>query len=301
MRNTFAETLYQFAKKDKKISIVVADISPAGSMEKFRLKYPDRFINVGVAEQVMIGIAAGMAMKGMRSFAYTIATFALYRPFEMIRDDVCYQNLPVTIVGMGSGSIYATLGGTHLTQEDISVARSLPNMNILAPCDPIELKECVKYCCTKNNSPMYLRIGKSGEPILTSGALEKFKFGKIRKMINGKDTCIMSYGPILGLAKQIIEENKKKISLYNCHTLKPFDENRVKNIFKKYRKIIILEDHSKIGGLASIVKELAFDYKFKGIIKEFNLKDEFIHSYFNQETLINKHGISKSLLKKEIL
>ena len=144
MRNTFSEELYKNAKKNKKINIVVADISPAGSMQNFRKKYPKRFINVGVAEQVMIGLCAGLALRGMRPFAYTIATFTLFRPYEMIRDDICYQNLPVTLVGMGAGTIYANLGGTHLAQEDISIAKSLPNMSIIAPSDPSELKEAVK-------------------------------------------------------------------------------------------------------------------------------------------------------------
>lgn len=298
MRNTFADTLYKFATKDKKISIVVADISPAGSMEKFRKKYPDRFINVGVAEQVMIGVAAGMAMKGMRSFAYTIATFALYRPFEMIRDDLCYQNLPVTVVGMGAGSIYASLGGTHLTQEDISIARSIPNMKILAPCDPNELKECVKYCCTKNDSPLYLRIGKSNEPDLTNDAVEKFKFGKIRKIYNGNNTCIISYGPILKMAKELRNNYKKKISIYNCHTIKPLDKAGINKIFKNYKKIIIIEDHSEIGGLAEQVKSLAFEYKYNGKIKSFSLKDKFIHSYYDQKTLLEKHNIKKEKILK---
>ena len=122
MRNTFSETLYEEATANPDVYIVVADISPAGSMAKFSSEYPERFINVGVAEQSMIGICAGLALKGCQPFAYTIATFSLYRPFEMVRDDLCYQNLPVTVVGMGAGVIYSTLGGTHHTQEDIAIA-----------------------------------------------------------------------------------------------------------------------------------------------------------------------------------
>ena len=106
MRNKLADVIYDLGLKDKKICVLVADISPAGSMSKFRKKFPKRFINTGVAEQSMIGIAAGMALRGLRPFCYTIATFALYRPFEMIRVDLCYQNLPVTIVGMGTGHNY---------------------------------------------------------------------------------------------------------------------------------------------------------------------------------------------------
>ena len=173
MRNKFADIIYKTGTKNKKIFVLVADISPAGSMSKFREKYPNRFINTGVAEQSMIGIAAGMALRGFRPFCYTIATFALYRPFEMIRVDLCYQNLPVTIVGMGTGTVYSTLGGTHLTQEDVSIARSIPNMNIIAPCDPNEMQDAVKYCCNKSKNPIYLRIGKAPRGLIRKTKEEK--------------------------------------------------------------------------------------------------------------------------------
>ena len=129
MRNAFAEVLADLGREDPRVCIVVADISPAGPMAKFREEFPERFINVGVAEQAMIGICAGLALKGMRPFAYTIATFALYRPFEFVRDDLAYQNLPVTVVGIGGGVVYSTLGGTHYAQEDVAVASSIPNMS----------------------------------------------------------------------------------------------------------------------------------------------------------------------------
>ena len=192
MRNTFSETLYECAKADSDIYIVVADISPAGSMAKFQTEYPERFINVGVAEQVMIGMAAGLALKGCRPFAYTIATFSLYRPFEMVRDDLGYQNLPVTVVGMGAGIIYSTLGGTHHTQEDIAVAGAIPNMQILAPCDPLECIDATRFCAKDSQGPMYLRIGKAGEPRLTENAVEPFVFGKLRYLRRGIDVCILS-------------------------------------------------------------------------------------------------------------
>ena len=130
MRNIFAEALYEAATANPDIFVVVADISPAGSMADFSQQYPDRFINVGVAEQSMIGICAGLALKGCQPFAYTIASFSLYRPFEFVRDDLGYQNLPVTVVGMGAGVLYSTLGGTHHTQEDIAVAGAIPNMQM---------------------------------------------------------------------------------------------------------------------------------------------------------------------------
>ena len=145
MRNAFADTIYDLAQVDSRICVLVADISPAGSMVKFREQFPERFINTGVAEQAMIGIAAGLALAGMRPFCYTIATFSLYRPFEMIRVDLAYQNLPVTVIGMGAGVIYSTLGGTHHTMEDIAIASAVPNMSVVAPCDPDEMRQMTKW------------------------------------------------------------------------------------------------------------------------------------------------------------
>ena len=304
MRNAFSDELYIHAKKNKKIHIVAADISPAGSMAKFRNNYPERFINVGVAEQIMIGVAAGLAMRGKRPFAYTIATFSLYRPFEMIRDDLCYQNLPVTIVGMGAGTIYSNLGGTHLTQEDISIAKSIPNMSVIAPCDPMELRYAVNYCCNFSKNPIYLRIGKSGEKNYTKNSIDKWQFGKIRKIKNGKKICILSYGPIISVADNGLKDlNKNKIypSLYSVHTLKPLDNPRIKKIFKKYKTIVIIEDHSVINGLAHDIKVLAQELKFNKTILSYSLKDQFFHTYEKQQDMLDLHGINKDKIVKDII
>tara|TARA_Y100000590_G_scaffold305501_1_gene344595 strand:- start:532 stop:1443 length:912 start_codon:yes stop_codon:yes gene_type:complete len=291
MRNCFSESIAKLGEKNKNIFVVVADISPAGPMELFQKKNPDRFINVGVAEQTMIGVCAGLAMKKKIPFAYTISTFALYRPFEMIRTDVCYQDVPVTIVGMGAGTIYSTLGATHLTQEDISITRSVPNLQVLAPCDPNELKNCLIFCVKKSKKPTYLRIGKTGEKNFSNK--NNWNFGKISRLVNGEKTCIISFGPIIKMAFEVKKKIKnKKISIYSCHTLKPFDHIGLKKIMKKYRNIITLEDHSVIGGLGNIVQSYAGQFKFKGNIKTFALKDKFIHFYGSQEELLNLHGIS---------
>ena len=304
MRNAFSEQLYKEAIKDKNIYIVVADISPAGSMLKFREKFPNRFINVGVAEQSMVGVAAGLAMKGKKVFTYTIATFSLYRPFEMIRDNLCYQNLPVTVVGMGAGTIYNNLGGTHMTQEDISICRSIPNFNIISPSDPDEMKQAVKQCVKNKRNPIYLRLGKSGEKNYTKNSVEKWKFGKIRKVKNGKDLCILSHGILIKNSFELREVLiKKKInpSIYSCHTLKPFDQKRFNQICKKYKHIIAIEDHSEVGGLGSILKELAFKNRYRGNLLTFSLKDEFKNDYGSQKSLLKKHGISNKLILKKLL
>jgi len=304
MRNKFSDIIYKIGSKNKKICVLVADISPAGSMSKFREKYPNRFINTGVAEQSMIGIAAGMALRGFKPFCYTIATFALYRPFEMIRVDLCYQNLPVTVVGMGTGTVYSTLGGTHLTQEDVSIARSIPNMNIIAPCDPNEMQDAVKYCCDKSKNPIYLRIGKAGEKTFVNKKSDRWQFGKIRKIHPGKDVCILTFGPIIKKAFEIKEKLKKKkisVEINSCHTLKPFDFVGLKKKFKKFKSIIIIEDHSEIGGLNNIVKTAAYEEGYSGKIVNFSLKDKFIHCYGNHDDLLEKLGISVNKIYKKIL
>src|SRR5215208_6966179 len=199
MRDSFARTMYEVGHKMKDVFIVVADISPAGSMAPFRADFPDRFINVGVAEQSMIGLCAGLALRGCRPFAYTIATFAAYRPFEMVRDDLCYQNLPGTVVGIGGGVNYSPLGGTHHAQEDIAVMGAIPNMSIIAPSDPAETAAAT-WVAARHDGPLYLRLGKAGEPDLTSEALDRFVFGRLRYLRRGGEICILSYGPIMSMA-----------------------------------------------------------------------------------------------------
>lgn len=295
MRNTFSETLYECASADPSIFIVVADISPAGSMAKFQTEYPERFVNVGVAEQVMIGMCAGLALKGCQPFAYTIATFSLYRPFEMVRDDLGYQNLPVTVVGMGAGVIYSTLGGTHHTQEDIAIAGAIPNMQILAPCDPLECIDATRHCATQKKGPMYLRIGKAGEPTLTQAAVEPFVFGRIRYIRRGTDVCILTYGVIMKMAAQVadqLEAAGKSVSLVSCHTMKPLDRAGIEQALKSHKEVIVIEEHAPQGGLAPQTKQIAWDIKATCSLKTFTLEDKFIHNYGSHDDLLASHGLS---------
>ena len=306
MRNKFADVIYKIGKKNNKICAIVADISPAGSMEKFRNEFPKRFINCGVAEQSMIGIAAGLALRGFRPFCYTIATFSLYRPFEMVRVDLAYQNLPVTVIGMGAGLIYSTLGSTHQSFEDISIASSIPNMQVLAPCDPLEMESATTWCATKNKGPVYMRLGKVGEPVLTEKSIDKFKFGKLRRINEDKKKkiAIISYGTIMSLAKKV-QDNliKKNISstLICCHTIKPIDKNGIKNILKKYKYLITIEEHPQKGGMYSEILSINNNQKSKCKIINFNLKDRFFHFYGNYVGLLNKHGLSEKKIVNKVL
>jgi transketolase len=303
MRNTFSEALYRAASSNPDVYIVVADISPAGSMAKFSQQYPARFINVGVAEQSMIGICAGLALKGCQPFAYTIATFSLYRPFEMVRDDLCYQNLPVTVVGMGAGVIYSTLGGTHHTQEDIAIAGALPNMQIIAPCDPAECTEATNYCAKQKKGPIYLRIGKAGEPNYTDKAVDPWVFGKLRYIKRGSDVCILSYGIIMQKAMQLAERFEaagKSVSVISCHTMKPLDVDGIAEAVARHRHVVVIEEHAPQGGLAPRTKQIAWDTRATCRLDTFTLQDAFIHNYGSHDDLLGSHGIDVSLMSARV-
>jgi transketolase len=302
MRNTFSEALYEEATRNPDIYIVVADISPVGSMSKFSADYPERFINVGVAEQSMIGICAGLALKGCKPFAYTIANFSLYRPFEMVRDDLCYQNLPVTVVGMGAGVIYANHGGTHHTQEDIAIAGAIPNMQIVVPCDPPECAEATRWCARQTNGPVYLRLGKAGEPTLTKDA-EPWQFGKIRYLWRGTDVCLLTYGVIAKMAADLAEKLRargKSVSLVSVHTMKPLDREGIIEVLATYPHVIVIEEHAPQGGLAPQTKQLAWEIKAQCRLDTFTLQDAFIHNYGSHTDMLAAHGLSLDRIIAEV-
>jgi transketolase len=295
MRDTFAQAFYEEAQVNPKLFMVVADISPASKIANFKQEFPTRFIDVGVAEQTLIGLSAGLALRGYKPFAYTIANFAIYRPFEQVRDDICYQNLPVTVVGMGAGVTYSPLGATHHTLEDVAVMSAIPNMSVLAPCDPPELKDAMR-AAIRHDGPMYLRLGKSGEPTLTADAPDPFVFGKVRQIKTGRDVCILSYGPIMSMAADIATkleaEQGRSTALYSVHTLKPIDREGIAAILQSYPVVLAIEEHVEQGGLGSQVKQIAWDAQARCRLNTFSLKNSFLHAYGSHDDVRRAHGLS---------
>lgn len=298
MRAAFAETFYDCAKADDRLAAVVADISPAGSLEQFRKEYPKRFINTGVAEQIMIGMAAGMSMRGLRPFAYTIATFALFRPFEFIRDDLAYQGLPVTVVGVGGGVTYSQLGGTHHAMEDIAVACAIPNMRVIAPCDPLETAAATRWCAKQEEGPVYLRLGKAGEKSISERAAEPWKFGKVRIIKGGREACVIGYGPILKLAMDATDG--QDVAVASVHTLKPLDKEGLGTILLRYPMVLVLEEMVPRGGLADAVRALAYEIGSRCAIESISLKDRFIHHYGTHADLLEKHGVTEEAIRAKL-
>ncbi|MCX6122156.1 MAG: hypothetical protein NTX44_11140 [Ignavibacteriales bacterium] len=304
MRDTFSYTLHEVAKRVPNIFIIVADISPAASMEPFRKEFPDRFYNVGVSEQSMISLCTGLALRGCHPFAYTIAPFAIYRPFEHIRVELCYQNLPVTIVGIGAGVAYSVSGATHNAIEDIGVMSALPNMSIIAPCDPEELKPAI-WACTNQKGPVYLRLGKSGEPVLTRNAPEPFEFGKIRKIKAGSGVAVVGYGPILSMAFEAAEQHQMKTgveaAIFSAHTLKPLDTECIKSILSEYERVIILEETTPSGNLAGQIKQIAWDLHANCRIRSLGLIDQFIKCYGTKTEVLAAHGVTMNALLDQFI
>lgn len=300
MREQFANTFSEMARMDNRLALLVADISPAvASIIQFREQFPERFINVGVSEQIMIGMAAGMALRGMRPFAYTIATFALFRPFEFVRVDLAYQNLPVTVVGAAGGVAYSVLGSTHHAMEDIAVASAIPNLSVMAPCDPLETKEATAWCAQQQEGPIYLRIGKTGESTYTDKAIDPFIYGKLRYLCKGEDTCVIAYGSIIRLAFELKENQLKheSVSIISCHTIKPLDFEGLTQAFKNHKRMIVIEEHVPHGGLGSRIKEFAWDNKIDRELHCFSLQDRFIHFFGDQKDLLKQHGLATEYMK----
>jgi transketolase len=303
VRNSFANAFYELAKNDRRIYLVVADITAAAGVASFQKESPERFLNVGVAEQMMIGMAAGLALRGCIPFAYTIATFTIYRPFEQVRVDCAYQNLPVKLVGVGAGVNYSTLGGTHHAQEDVAIMSAVPNMSVLAPCDPAETAAATRECIGIPG-PVYLRLGKAGEPDLTSAAPDPFRLGKIRFIKQGADICFLSYGPITKMGRDVAEriekEKSKSCAVVSVHSIKPLDIEGIKAVLAKFPVVIVIEEHAPQGGLGSRVKEIAWDSGARCRLETFSLRDEFVHVYGSHADLLKAHGLDPELIYREV-
>lgn len=298
MRNAFTKRLVELALKNKDIVLITND-APTPHFLEFQKKAPKRFINAGLAEQNMTGLAAGLALSGKVPITYSIVPFVMMRCYEQVRDDVCYQNVNVKIIGIGAGIIYSTLGGTHTPIEDISLARGLPNLTIVTPAD---LKEAEKAAVEifKIRGPVYVRLSRTGEPAIYEDEY-KFKIGKCVYLKKGKDITVIGYGSILFRVKKAVEQLQDKginVELINLHTIKPFDEKGVLISIKKTGAVVTVEEHGEIGGLKSVVSELLVKKGLNIPFESISLKHEFLTNYGKQTEILDSLGFSISDIKK---
>ncbi|MGV8168511.1 MAG: transketolase family protein [Candidatus Nanoarchaeia archaeon] len=302
-REGFGEGLLEAAGKDKRIYAVTADLAGNVGMKEFSEKFPERFVEVGVAEQNLVTAAAGIARAGKIPFAASFAVFNPGRNWEQIRTTICYNNQPVIVVGSHAGLGVGEDGATHQALEDVALMRVLPNMQVIIPCDAAQAKKAVLEI-VKNPKPTYIRIFRQKTPLLTNAETE-FKIGKAQIFMEGKEknnVLIISCGPIINKAIEAAEKLKKagiSCTVINSHTVKPLDEQTILKHTEKSKLIVIVEDHQIAGGLGGAVSEL-LSAKLPRKILFIGVKDSFGESGKDEE-LYKKHKLDSESIAKTIM
>lgn len=269
MRTAYLDTLYELANKDKRVYALISD-NGAIVYDKYREDLPSQYLNLGISEANMLGMAAGMASRGKIPFAYTIGAFLAYRAFEFIRNDICLQKQNVKIVGTGAGMVYSALGPTHHSTEDLGGLRALPNLTILSPASPLEVKKATTAAYGQEG-PVYLRLGTNKEPEIYQEDY-RFEIGKGVTLREGNDATLIGTGSILKDildAAELLEGRGIHIRVINIHTIKPIDKEIILQAAEETGRIVTIEDHNVIGGLGSAVAEVVAEsgkgVKFKRI------------------------------------
>lgn len=277
-RQGFIDGLIDAGKINQNVIVVTADLGRATKVYEFAERYPDRFFNVGIAEQNMIGIAAGLATCGFISVAATFAVFATMRACEQVRTDIAYTNSNVKIIGTGGGFSFGIGGVTHAGNEDLGIMRSIANMTIIVPVDYLEARKAI-ITSINTNGPVYMRIGRTGEPVINKKDY-KFTIGKSITLKNGDDACIYAIGPMVYealVAASILEHKNISVKVVNMHTIKPIDKDEIINSARTKKLIITIEEHNIIGGLGSAVSEVLSENLYKQVrFNRFGLNDEFL-------------------------
>jgi transketolase len=293
MRGAFFSALLELAEKDERVNLVVGDLG-FGVVEEFARRFPKRFLNAGVAEQNMTGIAAGMALSGKIVFTYSIANFPILRCLEQVRNDVCYHNANVKIVAVGGGLAYGALGATHHATEDLAILRSLPQMVVVAPGDPLET-EAATRAVTAHAGPCYLRLGRAGEARVHRTQID-FVLGKAIVMREGGDATLISTGGMLMTAMQVADVLSAagvQTRLLSMHTVRPLDTAAIESAVLETGAVFTLEEHSVVGGLGGAVAEfLAENWEAPVVFKRFGLPSEFSCFVGSQEYMRARHGLS---------
>lgn len=291
-RDAYGEALKELGSKNKDIVVLDADLSGSTKTAVFAKAYPDRFFNVGIAEQNLIGTAAGLATAGKIPFASTFAVFATGRAYEIIRNSVCYPKLNVKIAATHAGLTVGEDGATHQALEDISLMRSLPNMVVLNPADAVEAKQCI-YRAAEHHGPVYIRLGRSKVPVIFDEDY-RFEIGKGVELRKGEDITLIATGVMvskaLGAAEKLAEEGISA-RVINMSTIKPIDEDIIIRAAKETQGIVTIEEHNIIGGLGSAVAEVV-SQREPTYVERIGTMDVFGESG-NGEALLEKYGLNE--------
>jgi transketolase len=302
VRNAFLDTLFELAQQDERVVFITGDLGYR-VVEKFMEQRPRQFLNAGVAEQNMTGLAAGMALSGKIVFTYSIGNFPTMRCLEQIRNDVCYHEANVKIVTVGGGFAYGPMGVTHHAIEDLAVMRAIPGLMVVAPGDPVETRAATR-AITAHPGPCYLRLGKAGEPTVHPGPIE-FQLGKAIRFREGRDLTLISTGGMLQTAAKAAERLATQgiqTRVLSMHTLKPLDESAVLAAARETGCIATLEEHSINGSLGSAVAELlAETWDVKVPFKRIGMPPIFSPYIGSQEYMLQKHGLNDEAVAAVLL
>jgi transketolase len=301
-QDVFAQTLEQLAATDRNIVAVTSDSRGSGKLVSFGQQFPAQIIEVGIAEQNLVGVAAGLASCGKKVFAVSPACFLTARSFEQIKNDVAYSNNPVTLVGISAGVSYGALGSTHHSLHDFAALRAVNNITIVAPADNFETAQATALAA-KTNTPVYLRFGKKPMPNLLENNNDVFEFGKGRVLREGEDVAIIANGetvyPALQAAHKLKEQNIHA-TVVSMHTIKPLDKDLLLLLAKKCKAIVTVEEHSIYGGLGEAVasflmQEIAQSLGgfWGGRLKIIGIPDEYTVTG-SQVEIFNHYGISEN-------
>lgn len=291
MKTAFFETLYNLASQNPKVQFIKGDTA---YVPDFQNAFPQQYLDVGIAEQNMIGIAAGMAKEGLIPFTYSIVNFATMRCLEQIRNDIAYHDLNVKIVSCGVGFDYSFLGATHHATEDLAIMRAMPNMTIFSPCDAIETRAVTK-AALELDGPCFIRNGHGNEAVLHKENLKDFKIGRAIPLLEGRDVCIFVTGSITEeavAAAEILNSKGYSAGVYSFPTIKPIDKNFILEKAAAVKLIVTVEEHSIIGGLGSAVAEVIAEASQKqATLRRIGVPDTFATVVGSRSYLKKVYGL----------
>lgn len=301
MRDTFVKTLIELAKKDKNIELITGDLG-FGVLKPFWEQLPDQFTNVGIAEQNMTTVAAGMALEGKTVFTYSIGNFPTLRCLEQIRNDCAYHKANVKIVCIGGGFVYGSLGMSHQATEDLAILRALPDVVVMAPADLVEAEEATKAIAAYPGT-CYLRLGRGGEKRIHE-KIDNFEIGKAIKLKGGKDIVIFSTGAIfeeVNEAYEILKEKGFSPAVYTFPTVKPIDREVINDCSDKFDLIVTCEEHNIVGGFGEAVAEVIAEKRNrKAALLRIGISDTYATIVGNQKYLRDQYGLSAKKIAKRI-
>lgn len=291
MRTPGLNHIYEMAKKDENIIFIGSDLGH-GVLSNFKNELPNQFFMEGISEANIIGMAAGLAMQGFNVYINTIASFLTRRCYEQIAIDLCLEQRKVRLFANGGGLIYGPMGPTHTIVEDIAIMSALPNMAIISPCDDYQMLLLLEQ--TKDiEQPLYIRVARDNYPNLTSGL--SINFGKPLVLKEGNDLAILSYGFMTHAAcaiRDMFQEINISVKIIDVHTISPLDKEALIDQIKGFKKIAVLEEHIKTGGLYSIILELINENNIDTRVKSISLPHEYLEIYGEQHQILEKIGLS---------